>query len=284
VSRIRITSHQLFQQPIGFQPAVVDRPAGQVHTLRDLTVRHFQEPVHQKDIPVVLRQGVQRIGQQIVFDQDHITAKNEGVVLPGITVIGRKLLHCVLRQFAERDAVLLPAADLSIAIAGLALQDLFTKAVKGVLLVFGVAIRFHVLTSLRAGRQFFSSPFAHYSFCGRLFWPALPGKIKIIFSVAHLCAPFVLIGWVAGSGKGRSAGTVETSPITTKSACLQNADRRRRIIKSIYMISVFILIAGIVRWRGYAFFNWCRSWTLRKSKKDTAIPPRYRRVLKKGRL
>ena len=71
---------------------------------------------------------------------------------------------------------------------------------------------------------------------------------------------------------------------TTKSACLQNADRRRRIIKSIYMISVFILIAGIVRWRGYAFFNWCRSWTLRKSKKDTAIPPRYRRVLKKGRL
>ena len=123
-----------------------------------------------------------------------------------------------------------------------------------------------------------------YSFCGRLFWPALPGKIKIIFSVAHLCAPFVLIGWVAGSGKGRSAGTVETSPITTKSACLQNADRRRRIIKSIYMISVFILIAGIVRWRGYAFFNWCRSWTLRKSKKDTAIPPRYRRVLKKGRL
>ena len=147
-----------------------------------------------------------------------------------------------------------------------------------------MAIRFHVLTSLRAGRQFFSSPFAHYSFCGRLFWPALPGKIKIIFSVAHLCAPFVLIGWVAGSGKGRSAGTVETSPITTKSACLQNADRRRRIIKSIYMISVFILIARIVRWRGYAFFNWCRSWTLRKSKKDTAIPPRYRRVLKKGRL
>ena len=180
--------------------------------------------------------------------------------------------------------MLLPAADLSIAIAGLALQDLFAKAVKGVLLVFGMAIRFHVLTSLRAGRQFFSSPFAHYSFCGRLFWPALPGKIKIIFSVAHLCAPFVLIGWVAGSGKGRSAGTVETSPITTKSACLQNADRRRRIIKSIYMISVFILIARIVRWRGYAFFNWCRSWTLRKSKKDTAIPPRYRRVLKKGRL
>ena len=103
------------------------------------------------------------------------------------TVIGRKLLHCVLRQFAERDAVLFPATDLSIAIAGLALQDLFAKAVKGVLLVFGVAIRFHVLTSLRAGRQFFSSPFAHYSFCGRLFWPALPGKIKIIF----FCRSFV---------------------------------------------------------------------------------------------
>ena len=91
--------------------------------------------------------------------------------------------------------MLLPAADLSIAVEGFALQDLFAKAVKGVLLVFGVAIRFHVLTSLRAGRQFFSSPFAHYSFCGRLFWPALPGKIKIIFSVAHLCVPFVLIGF-----------------------------------------------------------------------------------------
>jgi len=84
-----------------------------------------------------------------------------------------------------------------------------------------------------------------------------------------LCVPFVLIGWVAGSGKGRSAGTIEASPITTKSACLQNADRRKRIIKSIYMISVFILTAGIVRWRGYAFFSWCKSWTLRKSKKDT---------------
>jgi len=36
--------------------------------------------------------------------------------------------------------VLLPAADLSIAIAGLTLQDLFAKAVKGVLLVFGVDI------------------------------------------------------------------------------------------------------------------------------------------------
>ena len=166
--------------------------------------------------------------------------------------------------------MLLPAADLSIAIAGLALQDLFAKAVKGVLLVFGVAIRFHVLTSLRAGRQFFSSPFAHYSFCGRLFWPALPGKIKIIFSVAHLCAPFVLIGWVAGSGKGRSAGTVETSPITTKSACLQNADRRRRIIKSIYMISVFILMPGIPRRWVRTFFDWRRSQEKQNSKVDTA--------------
>ena len=93
------------------------------------------------------------------------------------------------------------------------------------------------------------------------------------FSVAHLCAPFVLIRWVAGSGEGRSAGAIKASPITTKSACLQNADRRRRIIKSIYMISVFILIVGIVRWRGYAFFSWCRSWTLRKSKKDTVRRP-----------
>ena len=140
--------------------------------------------------------------------------------------------------------------------------------------MFSVAIRFHILTSLRAGRQFFSSPFAHYSFCGGLFWPSMPWKFKIIFSVAHLYAPFVLIEWMAGSGEGRSAGTIEVSPITTKSACLQNADRRRRIIKSIYMISVFTLIAGIVRWGCNAFFSWYRLWTLQKSKKDTAIPPR----------
>ena len=30
---------------------------------------------------------------------------------------------------------------------------------------------FQVLTSLRAGRQFFSSPFAHYSFTSGLVWP-----------------------------------------------------------------------------------------------------------------
>ena len=147
-----------------------------------------------------------------------------------------------------------------------------------------VAVRFQVLTSLRAGRQFFSSPFHPLLVLRKAVLASSAGKNQNYFFCRSFVRSFRPDRWGAGSGKGRSAGTVETSPITTKSACLQNADRRRRIIKSIYMISVFILIARIVRWRGYAFFNWCRSWTLRKSKKDTAIPPRYRRVLKKGRL
>ena len=35
------------------------------------------------------------------------------------------------------------------------------------------------------------------------------------------------------------------------------------------MIFNFTFKAGLLRWRGYAFFSWCKSWTLRKSKKDT---------------
>ena len=55
--------------------------------------------------------------------------------------------------------------------------------------------------------------------------------------------------------RSRRGSAADTEPKkTTKSACLQNADRRRRIIKSIYMISVFILMPRMSRWRGYTFF------------------------------
>jgi len=36
------------------------------------------------------------------------------------------------------------------------------------------------------------------------------------------------------------------------------------------MMFSFTFEAGLLRWRGYAFFSWCRSWTLWKSKMDTA--------------
>jgi len=40
------------------------------------------------------------------------------------------------------------------------------------------------------------------------------------------------------------------------------------------MMFNFTFKAGLLRRMGYAFFSWCRSWTLRKRKMDTAIPPR----------
>lgn len=70
----------------------------------------------------------------------------------------------------KAESILLPI-DLAIAVERLAFQHLLAVAVKGVLLVLVVAVRFQVLTSLRAGRQFFSSPFAHYSFTSGPVWP-----------------------------------------------------------------------------------------------------------------
>ena len=63
-------AYRLLQQPIGFLPAGVDRPAGHIHVLGDLAVCHLhdQEPVHQKDVLVFLGQGVQRLGQPVVLD------------------------------------------------------------------------------------------------------------------------------------------------------------------------------------------------------------------------
>ena len=60
---------------------------------------------------------------------------------------------------------------------------------KPVLLVFVVAVRCHCLTSLLAGRQVISSPFAHYSSAGGTFWLACLGKLqKNIFTAHSLCS------------------------------------------------------------------------------------------------
>src|SRR5699024_3097084 len=154
------------------------------HVLGDLAVCHVQEPVHQEDVPVILRQGVQRLGQPVILDQDHSPSHWEGRVLPGVAVINRKLGQFLLRQFAEQCLTLLAAADLTIAVVRLVFQHLLAVAVKGVLLVLVVAVRFPVLTSLRAGRQFFSSPFAHYSFTNGPVWPIFWIYMKIFFA-AH---------------------------------------------------------------------------------------------------
>ena len=70
----------------------------------------------------------------------------------------------------------------------------------------------------------------------------------------------------------------------TKSAHPQNADRRKGIGRSIYMTYLFIFMVEISRWRIIAFFDQKILCGLLQIKMDTAIPPRYRRVLKKGRL
>lgn len=68
-------------------------------------------------------------------------------------------------------------------------QHFLAETVKGMLLVFVVAVRCHCLTSLLAGRQVISSPFAHYSSTGGFFWLARLGKLQKNISIAHsLCS------------------------------------------------------------------------------------------------
>lgn len=120
-------------------------------------------------------------------------------------VIARKLFHRILRQLAESDFARLPAADLPIAVEGLALQHFLAEAVKGVLLVFVVAVRCHCLTSLLAGRQVISSPFAHYSSAGDLFWPVCLKKFQKNFFATHLVCSFRFVQ-VDRTGSKRKGG------------------------------------------------------------------------------
>jgi hypothetical protein len=49
----------------------------------------------------------------------------------------------------------------------------------------------------------------------------------------------------------------------------------------LYILANFAFLAGVTRWRGYAFFDRLEGVRI---KKDMTIPPGYRRVLKNGRL
>lgn len=135
---LRIASHQPFQQPIGFQSAIVDRLSCQIQALCNSPVCHIQESVHQKNFPVFLGQFIEGIGKEIIFDQDQIFASYDRAVFPGAAIINRKLLHCFVRQLAERDFTLLLVAVFSIAVVGCAFQHFLAKAVEGVLLMFFV--------------------------------------------------------------------------------------------------------------------------------------------------
>ena len=174
-------SQQLFQRGIGPQPAVVDGPPGQAQLFADLAVRHLEEPVHQQDIPSLLGHGVQRGGQTVVPDQDHIPVQREGGILPRIDVVAGKLLVGFFRKVAQGHKSVLPAPNGTVCIEGLAPQHLFAKAVKGMPFVLVVAFKVHVLTSsLPEGGRL--SPFAPYWFSKCPFWPFFRKFLKNIFS------------------------------------------------------------------------------------------------------
>ena len=88
----------------------------------------------------------------------------------------------------------------------------------------------------------------------------------------------------ASRGVAPHLGTLCLEVRITKNARMtqSHADARSNIF--IYVLSIFISIAGLLRGRGYAFFSWWSSWELWNMKMNTEIPPRHRRVLKKGRL
>ena len=56
-----------------------------------------------------------------------------------------------------------------------------------------------------------------------------------------------------------------------KAKCACATQGRTSARKSIigYVLFNFMFKTGLLRRRGYAFFNWCRSWILRKREKDT---------------
>ena len=153
-------------------------------------------------VMVLLGQPQKRLSQPVVIDQDHGPSHREDRVFSRVAIIYRKLGHFCLGQFFQRCETLLAPADLAIAVARLAFQHLLAVAVKGVLLVLVVAVRFQVLTSLRAGRQFFSSPFAHYSFTNRPVWPVFGIYLKIFLPLIIDSFRFVRVDRPERNGAG----------------------------------------------------------------------------------
>ena len=77
-------------------------------------------------------------------------------------------------------------------------------------------------------------------------------------------------------------GTLCLEVWKAKCACATQGRTSARKYIIGYVLFNFTFKAGLLRWRGYAFFSWCRSREQWNNKKDTAIPPGNRRVLKKG--
>ena len=65
----------------------------------------------------------------------------------------------------------------------------------------------------------------------------------------------------------------------TKCACATQGHASARNDKFIYVLPNFASTAGLILPDGWAFFDRLGGW---KRKKDTAIPPGHRRILKKG--
>ena len=64
-------------------------------------------------------------------------------------------------------------------------------------------------------------------------------------------------------------GTLCLEVWKAKYACATQGHTSARKYIIGYVLFNFAFKAGLLRWRGYAFFNWCRSWILRKREKDT---------------
>ena len=92
----------------------------------------------------------------------------------------------------------------------------------------------------------FSSPFATTTVCTMRFGKHAEKFLKNTLGRIH--ALHLLFHRCSARDRNRGESTADREPKkTTKSACLHFADRRRRSIKSIYIIPEFIPMPGILR-------------------------------------
>ena len=97
------------------------------------------------------------------------------------------------------------------------------------------------------------------------------------------------VGWMSDrNGARRGAASRGTAPHLgtlclevqiTKNACATQSHARAWNDKFIYILPNFASTAGLILLGGWAFFDRLGGW---KKRKDTAIPPGHRRILKKG--
>ncbi len=85
----------------------------------------------------------------------------------------------------------------------------------------------------------------------------------------------------ASGGAAPHLGTLCLEVRITKNACATQGHASARNDKFIYVLPNCTSTAGLILPDGWAFFDRLGGW---KRKKDTAIPPGHRRILKKGRL